>query len=126
MTGLKQALQAFWGGFGVPAYLSDSVPSGAAYPYITYEAVQPAALGFTVLTATGWHSKAPSGNLERTALMDSIAAAIPDEGVLLPVDGGFLALYRNDSNFQSDVRDEDDDTVLGGRTSYVLRFYAKG
>lgn len=123
MKGLKKALYAFWSGFGIPAYLSDSVPSNASYPYITYEAVQGAGITRTVLTATSWHLKAPDGDTERTALMDQIAAAIPEGGRILPVEGGFVVLYRNDANFQSDVRDEDDDTILGGRTSYQINYY---
>lgn len=124
MTGLKRALYAFWSGFGIPAYLTDSVPSDAAYPYITYEAVRGGGMSRTILTATSWHKKAPDGNLERMNVMDQIAAAIPESGKILPVEGGgFVVLYRNDANFQSDVQDEDDDTILGGRTSYQINFY---
>lgn len=124
MTGLKKALYAFWSGFGLPAYLSDSVPGNAAYPYITYEAVQGEGITRNILTATSWHLKAPDGDTERTAVMDQIAAAIPEGGVMLPVDGGgFVVLYRNGSNFLSGVRDEDDDTILGGRVSYQINYY---
>ena len=124
MKGLKKALYAFWSGFGIPAYLRDSVPSNASYPYITYEAVQGAGITRTVLTATSWHLKAPDGDTERTALMDQIAAAIPEGGRILPVEGGgFVILYRNTSGFQSDYADEDDKSVIGGRTSYQINFY---
>ena len=123
MTGVKRALYAFWSGFGLPAYLTDSVPSDAQYPYITYEAVQGAGITRNVLAATSWHKKAPSGNVERMDTMDPIATAIPEGGKILPVEGGgFVVLYRNDANFQSDVQDEDDDTILGGRTSYQINF----
>ncbi|MBQ7868571.1 MAG: hypothetical protein IJ354_10590, partial [Clostridia bacterium] len=74
--------------------------------------------------ATSWHKKAPSGNVDRMDTMDQIATAIPEGGKILPVEGGgFVVLYRNDANFQSDVQDEDDDTILGGRTSYQINFY---
>lgn len=124
MKRLKKALYAFWSGFGIPAYLSDSVPHDAVYPYITYEVVSGAATSRTILTATAWHKKAPQGNVERSAMLDQIAAAIPEGGRILPLDGGgFVILYRNDTNFQADTWDDDDDTILGGRTSYQINNY---
>lgn len=124
MTGVKAALQAFWSSFGIPVYLSDCVPSTAEYPYITYEAVRGEGLSASILTATSWHLKSPSGNIDRTEMMDRIADAIPESGRKLSVDGGgFLMLYRNASNFQSDYADEDNKDILGGRTSYQINFY---
>lgn len=123
MTELKDALYDFWSGFGLPAYLQDSVPEDAALPYITYEAVQGDAMSATVLVAHNWHQKAPRGNAERNEVMDAIARAIPAQGRVVPVGRGYIALYRNDANFQSDVADEEDASVIGGRTSYEVHFY---
>lgn len=36
MTATAAALYAFYSGFDMPAYQTDSVPDGAALPYITY------------------------------------------------------------------------------------------
>lgn len=123
MTGIKKALYAFWSSFGIPAYLADAVPAEAEYPYITYEAVQGAGLGWTVLTAVGWFVTRENGNAARTALMDKVAKAIPEGGVRLPCDGGFVALYRNSDNFLSDTYDGENDKILGGRVSYRINYY---
>ena len=79
----------------------------------------------SVLTAIVW-CRAVSGlnvNAQRAAILDSIAAAIPEEGTLVRLPGGMLALYRNSAGFQSYYDDPEDAAVIGGRTSYEIAFY---
>lgn len=123
MTDLKRALYEFWSQFGVPAYLSDCVPDGAELPYITYTVAQPAFNGSTVLTAFNWHRRGENGNVERSSLMDLIADAIPVSGRFLPVGEGYVVLYRNDSDFQTDWQDNLDTDIIAGRTSYIVQYY---
>lgn len=123
MTGLKQVLYQFWSQFGVPAYLADCVPSNAVLPYITYEVIQPALNGEAVLTAFNWHERDADGNVQRSALMDDIAAAMPEGGLMLAVDNGYVIIYRNDAGFQQDWQDDVDGDVIAGRTSYILQYY---
>lgn len=124
MTGVNRALCQFWGSFGIPAYLQDSVPSNAKLPYVTFEAVDGAALSHMVLTAFNWHKRTPRVNTERDAFLDLVAAAIPEGGrrIDLP-DGGFLMLYRNSAGFQQYYRDPADRNVVAGRTSYEITYY---
>ena len=130
MTDVHKALTAFWGSFSfgeeaIPAYLSGHVPDGAAFPYITYEVADGSAMSRSVLTAIVW-CRAVSGlnvNAQRAAILDSIAAAIPEEGTLVRLPGGMLALYRNSAGFQSYYDDPEDAAVIGGRTSYEVAFY---
>ena len=123
MTDLKRAAAAFWSQFGVPAYLTDCVPDDAVLPYITYSVSSSPAMGVALMTAFNYHRKVPSGNVDRTALADAIASAIPENGVKLTLDsGGFVVLYRN-SEFQSDYQDPDDLDVIGVRTSAEVHFY---
>lgn len=123
MTELKQALYAFWSQFGVPAYLSDCVPDDAALPYITYNVANSPAMGIALITAFNYHTKAPSGNVDRAALADKIAAAIPEKGVKLPLEnGGFLIMFRN-TDFQTTYQDPEDLDVVGIRTSVEVHFY---
>lgn len=124
MTGLKQVLYQFWSQFGVPAYLADCVPSEAVLPYITYEVIQPALNGETVLTAFAWCDREkPFGNLWRTRMMDDIETAIPVGGLMLAVDGGYIILMRNSSAFLRDWQDPNDLNVLGVRCSYIVQHY---
>ena len=123
MTELAAALYDFWSGFGIPAYLQDNVPDDAVLPYITYELVRGDAMSATVLVAHNWHQKAAGGNAARHEVMDAIARAIPSQGRVVSVGSGSIALYRNDANFQTDVADEEDPSVIGGRTSYEVHFY---
>lgn len=123
MTDLKKALYTFWTQFGVPAYLSDCVPDNAALPYITYDVTQPALNSAVVLTAYNWHQRAGGGNINRSAMMDAIADAIPVGGAMIRVGDGYINIYRNDANFQMDWQDDTDGDVIGGRTSYIVQFY---
>lgn len=130
MTSYHQALTAFWskftsGGNAVTAYLSGHVPDNAPFPYITFDVAKPDAMGAIPLTAFNWH-QAESGknvNAERAALLDQIASAIPVEGVKLLCGDGFIILERNTADFQSYYDDPEDDSVIGGRTSYIARFF---
>lgn len=123
MTDFKSVLYEFWSQFGVPAYLSDCVPDDAALPYITYSVTQPALNGAAVLTAFNWHPREERGNADRSAMLDQIAGAIPTGGRLIPLGAGYIALYRNSADFQSDWQDETDTDVIGGRTSYIVQYY---
>lgn len=49
------ALQAFWGGFSLPAYDENTVPDDAAMPYITYEAKTASFDERVALTASLWY-----------------------------------------------------------------------
>ena len=124
MTGLKQVLQAFWAQFGIPAYLTDDVPTDAALPYITYEVSLSAFNGSTVQTAFVWCDReSPYGNLWRTQMMDDIETAFPVGGLMVAVDDGYIILYRNTADFLKDWQDPVDANVLGVRVSYIVQHY---
>ena len=130
MTGVNRALYAFWAGFGLPAFLPGNVPDGAVLPWLTFEVVQGSGMSAAVLTATAWYKHAPQsdpitdGQTPRAALLDAVAQAIPAAGLRLDVPGeGFLLLDRNDGAWQTYVVDDDDPTIIGGRVSYIVRFY---
>ena len=123
MTELAAALYDFWSGFGLPAYLQGNVPGDAVLPYITYDVSRSDAIGATVLVAHNWHQKSMGGNADRHEVLDAIARAIPAQGRMVPVGRGFVVLYRNEANFQTDVTDAENSKVIGGRTSYEVHFY---
>jgi hypothetical protein len=130
MTGLHTALQAFWGGFtygtAIKAYEQGNVPNTATYPYITYEAVEGAYWGATILTAFVWVQKVTGVDwqTQRAAILDLIKAQLPVDGVkVLTFSDGNLTLRRNPTNFMSYYNDPGDASVVGGRISYEAGFY---
>lgn len=130
MTGLHTALQAFWSGFtygtAIKAYEQGNVPNTATYPYITYEAVEGAYWGATILTAFVWVQKVSGVDwqAQRAAILDLIKAQFPIEGVkVLTFADGNLTLRRNPTNFMSYYNDPSDASVVGGRISYEAGFY---
>ena len=137
MTPINQALYQFWSSFQhegapIPAYKTGQVPNDQPFPYITFEAVQGEAFSSTVLTAFVWcqDGDGVSANVQRAAILDDIASAIPPiSGRRLSFEGGFAMLYRNPGDFTSDYTLPEDEqpttgvSVLGGRVSYEVHFY---
>lgn len=125
MTDFHTALLDFWEQFGVPAYVASGVDDEAAFPYLVIDIVKPAAFGTTVLTAISWHRDSTIGAAmaERAALLEQIATALPEDGVRIRFDGGYMILRRNTANFQSYMADETDLSIIAGRTSYELTYY---
>ena len=78
MTDIAQALQQFFGGFGLPAYGKNDVPDGAEAPYITYEIVRPAPLRRAPLKAWVWSR----GNdlTDAFGVCDQMRAALAEGG----------------------------------------------
>lgn len=128
MKSVHIALMDFWEQFGLPVFLSGHVPEDQPFPYFTIEIGQADAFSDSVLTAFDWHKiqnpETSNANImaERADLMDRIAAAIPPHGVKIPLPAGFLILFRNSADFQTYYDDPEDESVLGGRTSYEIRY----
>lgn len=126
MTDFHMALLGFWGQFGVPVFIQGVVPTDQPFPYVTIEIARPAALGTAVLVAYDWHRRGdatPQPMAERAELMGRIASAIPESGARIDFDGGFAILHRNPAQFQSYAVDEEDESIIMGRTSYELTYY---
>ena len=54
-------------------------------------------------------------------MMDDIETAIPVGGLMIDVDGGYVIIYRNDTDFLKDWQDPNDATVLGVRVSIIVQ-----
>ena len=130
MTGIHQALYAFWsqfsyGGNPIPAYLQGHVPEDAAFPYITFDVASGRSFATSVVTATVW-CRAESGvnvNVQRASILDSIDRALPEADLRLDFQGGFAMLRRGSGDFHSYITDEDDKSVVGGVTRCELTAY---
>ena len=130
MTEFHKALYTFWSGFSfngksIPAYLSGHVPSKTQFPYITFEVVEGDFFSGNILTAFGWFKAESGGNVnaEVANFLDSVEAAIPPGGTVLPVGEGYAVLCPNGSNFLSYETDPENRDIVGGRVSYEIHYY---
>lgn len=126
MTNLHQALQTFWGGFGLSAYEVGRVPHDAPLPYLTYEAVQGAPFRATVTPVVVWVKETSGTNAAQTRAqyMDTIAAELRT-GARLDFTGGCVVLYPNTADYLTYLVDPTDSTILGGRISVEMHFYCE-
>lgn len=132
MTDITTALWQFWGQFElngkqIPAYQIGAVPDDAVFPYITFEPAQAAALSALPLVATVWvkynGENSSAAVAQRSAFLEAVSRAIPQQGVILPLATGYLVLDRGSGDFLSTIVDDEDKTVLGGRVGYEVRYY---
>lgn len=90
-----QALQAFWSGYGIPAYDENSVYSGAnspEMPYITYEAATGSIDSDVLLTASIWYKSTSWAAISQKA--DEISRDIGMGGKIIPYENGALWVKR--------------------------------
>lgn len=105
MIQTAQALYEFFSGFGIPAYAENTVPDDAQLPYITYPLKEPEWNQKTTFYAIVYYRHQTS-NYESLAKADEIAGAI-GTGIVLPIRGGYLALWPETPLIQSMPPDED-------------------
>lgn len=94
MTEVAKALNAFYSGFGIPAYAEYSVPDDAQPPYITYTVPQSGAFEGATHQARVWYEtdKGAPSNVEVNAKADEVIAAI-GQGVKLKAGDGYVIIY---------------------------------
>lgn len=91
MTSAAEALQRFFGGFGLPAYPEGCAPQRAKPPYITYQVLLPDWRETAPFHARVWYRSASYAGVN--AKCDEIGAAI-GEGLSLPTDSGALYIGK--------------------------------
>lgn len=102
------AIYQFWSGFGLTAYEENTVPTDAAFPYITYQLVTDSFDREIPLTASIWYrSESWAGINAKTG---EISKTISRGGKIIPCDGGAIWLKRGQPFAQSMV-DESDDLI---------------
>lgn len=103
----SQAIDRFWNRF-LKAYDQNTVKEGLQFPYITYEvAVTPQEE--TALTASIWYKGTAQNKSWReiTEKADEISRTIGYQGVIIPVDDGYIWIKRGNPFYQR-MSDEDD------------------
>lgn len=102
-----EALYEFMSSFGIPAYVSTSVPPEAEYPYLTYEVVDGDLMSGEVPVAVNlWYYT--ESEAEPNQKVSEIAQAIGYGGKCLGYDEGFMWLKKGNPWAQSIPDDSGD------------------
>lgn len=106
MKATAKALKSFVGGFGLPAYTSQSVPKDVTVPYLTYPLVEPEWTEKATFYIQGWFRSTSNAALVETA--DQIIKEV-GTGITINTESGYLVIYpesplvqlMNDGDFRS-------------------------
>ena len=102
------AIYQFWSSFGLTAYEENTVPTDAAFPYITYQLVTDSFDREIPLTVSIWYrSESWTGINAKT---EEISQTISRGGKIIPCDDGAIWLKRGQPFAQS-MGDESDDLI---------------
>ena len=102
------AIYQFWSGFGVTAYEENTVPTDAAFPYITYQLVTDSFDREVAATASLWY-RSESWTVIN-AKTEEISAHIGLGGKIIKCDGGRIWIKRGQP-FAQNMGDESDDFI---------------
>ena len=102
------AIYQFWNSFGLTAYEENTVPSDAAFPYITYQLVTDSFDREIPLSASLWYrSESWTGINAKT---EEISQKISRGGKIISCDGGAIWLKRGQP-FAQNMSDKSDDLI---------------
>ena len=102
------AIYQFWNSFGLTAYEENTVPTDAAFPYITYQLVTDSFDREIPLSASLWYRS--ESWTEINAKTEEISQKISRGGKIIPCDGGAIWLKRGQP-FAQNMGDESDDLI---------------
>ena len=102
------AIYQFWSGFGLTAYEENTVPTDAAFPYITYQLVTDSFDREVAATASIWYRSESWTAVN--AKTEEISQKISRGGKIISCDGGVIWLKRGQP-FAQNMRDESDDLI---------------
>lgn len=118
LTSLFQAIVGRLASPELPVFLTDCVPEGAAFPYITAEIIAPLLPDREgSLTLTVW-CRSDASNRDRILLTDRLFSRLPARGVRLALDNGTAILQLREGTACVHSRD-----ALGVRTFWMLRCF---
>ena len=102
------AIYQFWSSFGLTAYEEDTVPTDAAFPYITYQLVTDSFDRDVSATASLWYRG--ESWVDINAKTEEISAHIGLGGKIIKCDGGRIWIKRGQP-FAQNMGDESDDLI---------------
>lgn len=113
------AIYQFWSSFGLTAYEENTVPTDAAFPYITYQLVTDSFDREVSATASLWYR-----GESWTAINDKteeISHKISRGGKIIACDGGAIWLKRGQP-FAQNMGDESDDLIKRKYLNLILEY----
>lgn len=102
------AIYQFWSGFGLTAYEENTVPTDAAFPYITYQLVTDSFDREVAATASLWYRGESWTAIN--AKTEEISKKTGASGKKIAVDGGGIWIKRGQP-FAQNMGDESDDLI---------------
>ena len=102
------AIYQFWNSFGLTAYEENTVPTDAAFPYITYQLVTDSFDREIPLTASIWYRSESWTTIN--AKTEEISQKISRGGKIISCDDGAIWLKRGQP-FAQNMGDESDDLI---------------
>ena len=102
------AIYQFWNSFGLTAYEENTVPTDAAFPYITYQLVTDSFGREVQVTASLWYRSESWTAIN--AKTDEISQKISRGGKIISCDGGAIWLKRGHP-FSQNMGDESDNLI---------------
>ena len=102
------AIYQFWSSFGLTAYEENTVPTDAAFPYITYQLVTDSFDREIPLTASLWYRSESWTDIN--AKTEEISQKISRGGKIISCDGGAIWIKRGQP-FAQNMGDESDNLI---------------
>lgn len=90
MKAVAKAMKQFVGGFGLPAYTTQTVPDDVQAPYLVYPLKEPEWNQKTSWYIQGWYRSTSNADLVEKA--DQIAREV-GTGITINTDSGYLVIY---------------------------------
>ena len=115
------AIYQFWNSFGLTAYEENTVPTDAAFPYITYQLVTDSFDREIPLTASLWYRSESWTDIN--AKTEEISKKISRGGKIISCDDGAIWLKRGQP-FSQNMGDESDDLIKRKYLNITAEFMA--
>ena len=122
MTDVATALYEFWSGFGIPAFVENTIPdempdgTPVKMPYITYRLAEPDWINPISMYARVWYRGTSFTWL--SAKVDEIGREI-GTGKTIPFENGCLTLFKDDI-FSQYMSESDDGMVKTAYLSLIM------
>ena len=113
------AIYQFWSGFGLTAYEENTVPTDAAFPYLTYQLVTDSFDREVSATASLWYRSESWKDINAKA--EEISSFIGQGGKIIKIDGGWLWIKRG-KPFAQNMGDESDNMIRRKYLNLIFEF----